>query len=602
MKFAGHFGILLLALVFTLGCHTDSETGKTSAGFEEPPVIQFSPKELLQFQAMNPFLQARKWIEAGDLKMLNHEMKNLLEINTRGAMGKGLLHYAALKGDTRITHLLLTARADPNIEDVFERTPLHYAASAGHQEVVNLLIESGASVLSVTRENFSVLHAAAAGGLPQLATLCMNKGIDVNMKYADSYSPLYYAINRGRSRVISVLLAAGADVYSSNSIAMAAAHMGNTSILRKIFTGPQKEKISAINKNIFLHTAGRGGHLPAVTFLLRHGADILSANPQKTAENFLYSAIRSGNIKMVQLALNKGIHMNGNGKRQHTPSIQLPIHLAILKGKREMIDYLLKMGAHITYDLNTLSLAIRGGYLPLVKKCLKQGVSLKRVFEQNTTLHHQVALAGHLELIPFLIQRGVDVNGQDREGKTLLHHAAYHQNRHMIDQLLRYGADIDVQDRKGETPLFSTITYQHTEMIQFLLSKGANPAIPDNQLNTPLIKAVRLGLQQIAMFILEKRPNIAGNTATGYNLLHAAVIGNWPQLVEFLIVNKKMNVNGTSKHGITPLHLAARGGSEDFVRLLLKLGANKAARDFQNRTPADYLDVNARPSLKALLQ
>ena len=56
------------------------------------------------------------------------------------------LHPAALYGHKEVVELLITAGADVNAKEKYEKTPLHHAAKAGYYEIVELLIAAGADV------------------------------------------------------------------------------------------------------------------------------------------------------------------------------------------------------------------------------------------------------------------------------------------------------------------------------------------------------------------------------------------------------------------------------------------------------------------------
>ena len=59
-------------------------------------------------------------------------------------LGRTALSYAAERGYSKATQLLLREDANPNIQDFDMRTPLHWAALKGHYDVVSILVGYGA--------------------------------------------------------------------------------------------------------------------------------------------------------------------------------------------------------------------------------------------------------------------------------------------------------------------------------------------------------------------------------------------------------------------------------------------------------------------------
>ena len=84
-------------------------------------------------------------------------------INTQDNMGLSALHWAAMKGNTRMTEAILSHKPFVNIQDFFGRTPLYLAVQYEHIDVVCLLLKSralssacniiGHSILYICQEN-----------------------------------------------------------------------------------------------------------------------------------------------------------------------------------------------------------------------------------------------------------------------------------------------------------------------------------------------------------------------------------------------------------------------------------------------------------------
>src|SRR5580704_8425038 len=96
-----------------------------------------------------------------------------------------------------------------------------------------------------------------------------------------------------------------------------------------------------------------------------------------------------------------------------------------------------------------------------------------------------------------------------------------------------------------------------------------------------LLRAVRNGdLAQADRILMQGEP-VNGRDTSGTAPLHAAILSNQPEAVQFLI-DRGADVNKQAVSGSTPLMEAARRGSVEVVRLLLASGADAKAANPHN--------------------
>ena len=85
----------------------------------------------------------------------------------KGWHGLTPMHKAALRGDPKITRLLLDHSASVNEANDYGETPLHYACKRGSLMNIHMMLEGGEEEGDVwQRDNAgrNCLHHAAAGG------------------------------------------------------------------------------------------------------------------------------------------------------------------------------------------------------------------------------------------------------------------------------------------------------------------------------------------------------------------------------------------------------------------------------------------------------
>lgn len=280
------------------------------------------------------------------------------------------LHYAAARGFTDISILLLDAGVKPDAQALRQMvTPLHVAVGHRHTEVAQVLIDSGADLLAQDFEQRTPLHYAiddpnvdilkiiisrdadidAAGSfraprdlavqVGEPSTIAMLRNTASNSPAQDSNYPsaLHTAVSWGDAFIVNTLLAVGRqrnpdeepayidmkNVHGYTALHMAA-YRANTAIIDVLLKAGANPRAESSDHSTALHTAACWGHARVATMLI---ADDDQRNPHEK-ETFLDMKDENGNtalhiaalyarVDIVQLLLERGAltsPRNTNGK------------------------------------------------------------------------------------------------------------------------------------------------------------------------------------------------------------------------------------------------------------------------------------------------
>jgi ankyrin repeat protein len=243
----------------------------------------------------------------------------------------------------------------------------------------------------------------------------------------------------------------------------------------------------------------------------------------------------------------------GTGVNQLQPDGTTPLHWAVYRVDKELVNALLKKGARA-------DVVNRYGASPLA-----EAVS--------------VASA---ELVAMLLEAGANANVANEDGQTALMLAARTGDVAVAQLLVRQGADVNHREHfREQSAVMWAAAQGHAEMVAFLVSKGADLSIRAraNEWETQITSEPRV----------QYRPT-GGLTPLLY-AARAGCLGCVRAMLEAGADKDRPNPDG-----MTPLIMALDNGSFGVARYLLDQGANPLTWDWWGRTPL-YVAVTMRGGL-----
>lgn len=425
----------------------------------------------------------------------------------------------------------------------FDATATAILADAPFESIKYLIDLDEVQVDTRTHDGRTYLiWAAYKGNLPVVKYL-IKQGADVNAVGAHGYNSINFAAYAGitDTKLYDALLNNGANIHDTNgsgatALLLIMQYVDDLRIINYFeLKGLKIDAVDTNGDNAFSYAA-RGGNLPAMQYLLKHGVSAKEIN--KAGENAIMVA--------------------AHGTRRGTPA-------------KAVFEFLAEEGIAVNTTNNN-------GETPLV---LVSGANKD------------------VSLMQFFVAKGVDANAADSNGNTALLRAAQRNTLEVVTYLASVTNTINAVNADGQTALMRAVAGNSKEVVAFLLSKGAKIDVADKEGRNLLYYWANAGMGRSAEPDMAKLKeltkygfDVAKAQPNGNNLWHIGVIAHNIAILE-LAAASEISVNAKNKEGYTPLLLAALHAKDtQILSYLVKLGADTAITTEFEETVYDLASEN----------
>ena len=332
-------------------------------------------------------------------------------------------------------------------------------------------------------------------------------------------------------------------------------------------------------------------------------ADEIAEGIERGFRSELHKSIRKGNIKEVELLLDKGLDVHAQTSYGWPPLVK-----AAEYGHVDIVEMLLTRGADPSRGTCgtrlPLHFAAEEGHIEVVRRLLQEpSVDLNQKDFTGRTALFNAADRGHHEIVELLLQQdGIQADATTDDMFTPLQQALFQQHQKVVKLLLdRRDVNVNFKGGADQTPLWSASGYED-EILQMLLNReDIDVNLQGRFEETPLYHATKFaGLSSTQMLLDSGAEPNTGNWEGQTPLGWAAAEGKEDK-IELLLGHPKTDINRREHSGKSPLSRAAENGHTKSVRLLIAKGADASSVDKEGKTALSHAAANGHKIVSKFL-
>jgi len=418
------------------------------------------------------------------------------DVNMRDeSFGWAPILFAARAGDTKLSALLLDAKADVHAGCCGANTALHLTARGGHAQASSLLLARGAELEARNAHGWTPFAWSCIVGCLDVAQLLLAAGAEVATQDCDGRTACMWAARHGHIDIVRAILPMGIDLsVIDNSGLSAKEHAIHYENMQKAVPRgkARKPKLShASDDYSALYGSNELSSVDLQRLLTQHRATVEPANPA-LAEEVTCDRRPGELVDVIVRALDASEHLLDLAKNNFW----------------DCLEETLKIGA----CANTLTPADRRS--PLMWAAIHDApaaamllVSARAELELRdvlgwTALHHAVYVGSALT-VSVLHHLGANFSAKSDSGDLVQHLAARADMGWMLQLIHATVPDLDILDADGCTPLQSSATGGRVSSLRTLLALRADVSVKDPQERSVFALGVVHGRGRIVKAMLE---------------------------------------------------------------------------------------------------
>ena len=447
------------------------------------------------------------------------------DINKTDVRSRSPLHYAFVKIgnpdlNTRIDPVETVSSAcgmknvDPNIRDLWGRTPLHYSAQRGAVTSAMIMIEAGADVTLQDAAGNTPLGVAMASGHSEFATMLLQHKLDISIPvvvtpkvketqqqtsmFGNPYDVNDYSYNIYGQRKDATAQSGPLPVgtYSTFRAAVKQNWLGVAYLLLYRGYDYMRAMQDAMTEQKFQL---------CLTLLAKVTDSAVVRKSNELSQNLFHTLALYGSAANAEVtqALGAKLHLRKVDWAQKDLEGQQPLHIACDSHYPALVSFLRNLGAQSNATDNKghtpLVHAIEGkkvlNALPTLQVLTEADFNVKFLNEDGlsvTPIIHAVMQSASKEVVVFMLKAGADITATDGEGRNLLAHAIRKNSFPLVEAILGFaGLDLHMKDNKGWTYVHHAVcpldfgSYENVEILGKLVESGVPLSLPDNDGKTP---------------------------------------------------------------------------------------------------------------------
>ncbi len=495
------------------------------------------------------------------------------------------LHYAALRGDSKITGYLFRHRGmSGTVYDKHPQglLPIHCAAAVGDIPTLEALNTDNQALKAVTGAGSFCIHIAAEQGKLKMVQYLLELGADVNSRDNQDRLPVHCAAKRGHRDIVELLLKQKRtsrnywDKRGRNTY-LYAVQSGDSELVKSLIVRGDKYSYCDSNGTTAMHIAAECKQINIMRFL--HGKDGLSFTVRDKVG-------------------------------------RMPIHIAAEKDLEDVFDFILgELGKELRASLVTaqkanelemrvadelkrvlltwqdengdtvIEYSVRGGANKIIERLRALGLNFNRTNKKGETLLHEAAAQGDLAKVALLLQLGLSATQRTSEIKSPVRLAVENGRINVLEEFRKIPHfDFRQQDEEGMLLIHWAAGAGQQQAVEWLAkNSGGQLTEVDRHGRNCLFHAVRGDHDELVVYLLTiLKMSLSTLCAKKLSLMHHAVFKSAKKSIHALR-KLGLSLEVQDDHGMNPFHLACRSGLPLMVDFLVELGVDKQATNKTKR-------------------